>query len=100
MATIKISELPAGLDNAFQNRIYTITKDPIDDDMNPRRELPEPLPMHKLKFRLKDDDGNIYFEGLILNVRSERLFNPLDGLGAGYGCTSIEIFEKGAWEYV
>ena len=54
------------------------------------------------KFRLLDDDGEVYFEGLItdecLNGCAEWAFSPLDDLGRGYGCTEMQYMHKGKWE--
>ncbi len=36
-------------------------------------------------FRLKDDDGEVYFHGISNDASSERAFNPLDEIGASYG---------------
>jgi len=49
----------------------------------------------KHKFRLLDDDEEIYFEGLSGNSSS---FDPLDEFGSGFGCTDIQYFENGKWE--
>lgn len=86
---------------AWHNPIYTITNNIIDQndpDMVPL--VDEPLPDHTLSFRLKDDDGEVYFEGKMIKTDDERLFEPLDRLGSGYGCTSIEIRTKKGWEIV
>ncbi|RLC24905.1 MAG: hypothetical protein DRH93_03360 [Deltaproteobacteria bacterium] len=46
-------------------------------------EMGRPMPV---KFRLYDDDENLYFEG----VMEEEDFHPLDDIGTpGYGCTGI-----------
>lgn len=52
------------------------------------------------KFRLSDDDGEIYFYGVSTDCRSEAAFRPLDEFGKpGYGCTNIEYKnENGHWE--
>ena len=50
------------------------------------------------RFRLLDDDGEIYYEGLSDNCDSQRAFAPLDDFGQGYaGCTEIHYFTDGAW---
>lgn len=50
-------------------------------------------------FRLKDDDGEIYFHGISDDADSEKAFTPLDTIGASYGCTMIEYKNaQGAWE--
>lgn len=52
------------------------------------------------KFRLSDDDREIYFYGVSTDCCSEAAFRPLDELGRpGYGCTNIEYKnENGSWE--
>jgi hypothetical protein len=52
-----------------------------------------------LKFRLLDDDGEIYFFGYMTPTQSEALFAPLDEFGEAYGCTEIQILENG-WQTV
>lgn len=50
------------------------------------------------RFRLLDDDGEIYYEGLSDDCDSERAFAPLDDFGKGYaGCTEIHYLTDGAW---
>lgn len=46
-------------------------------------------------FRMKDDDGEVYFYGVTNNSSS---FDPLDDFGSAFGCTSIEYKENGKWE--
>ena len=41
---------------------------------------------HQFKFKLFDDDGIPYFEGLSSIINS---FEPLDNFGKSYGCTEI-----------
>jgi hypothetical protein len=60
----------------------------------------EKLP--KQTFRLKDDDGKVWFVGKMLDYRDTDNdgaweFAPLDGFGEAYGCTSIEILEGQRW---
>ncbi len=54
------------------------------------------------RFRLKDDDGEVYFEGRFLgDASSEDAFGPLDDYGTpDAGCTSIEYFNpaKEKWQ--
>jgi hypothetical protein len=54
------------------------------------------------QFRLKDDDGEIYFEGRFVgDEKSEDAFGPLDDYGLpDSGCTSIEYFNpaKEKWQ--
>ena len=52
----------------------------------------------KHRFRLLDDDGEIYYEGLSDDSDSQGAFAPLDDFGRGYaGCTEIQYFENGIW---
>lgn len=76
----------------MKGKNWTITKNIIDNV--PALTAPED---QTLKFRLRDDDGNIYFIGMMVEDFSEAIFDPLDGFGAGYGCTDIQIVEKGRW---
>ena len=52
------------------------------------------------KFRMKDDDGEIYYEGMIFETDKTETtgFEPLDDFGEpNAGCTSIEYLENGKW---
>jgi len=49
----------------------------------------------KHKFRLLDDDGEIYFYGCSGNSSS---FEPLDLFGSAFGCTEIQYRENGKYE--
>ena len=50
-------------------------------------------------FRMKDDDGEVYYVGRIILDDDTSGFEPLDDFGMpNAGCTSIEYREKtGAW---
>lgn len=48
-------------------------------------------------FRLLDGDDQVYFEGLSGNSSS---FEPLDHFGVAFGCTDIQYFENGKWEWL
>jgi len=49
------------------------------------------------KFRMKDDDGEVYYTGRIIG--RDRSFDPLDDFGTpNAGATSIEYLEQGEWE--
>jgi hypothetical protein len=53
------------------------------------------------KFRMKDDDNNVYYVGrLVGDADSEEGFSPLDDFGTpDAGCTSIEYLkDNGKWE--
>ena len=50
------------------------------------------------RFRLLDDDGEIYYKGLSDDCDSQCAFAPLGDFGKGYaGCTEIHYFTDGAW---
>ena len=52
------------------------------------------------KFRMKDDDGFVYYEGMIFETDMSETtgFEPLDEFGSpNAGCTSIEYMENGKW---
>jgi hypothetical protein len=74
---------------------YTITKCFIDDEY----KVKEPKENQTLKFRLYDDDDELYFEGVMTPTKSESLFRPLDAF-MGWGCTSIKIKSGNTWELV
>jgi len=70
---------------------FQITKDYIDDGLmegkgtrdHGKTEMPH-------RFRLLDDDGEIYFEG----IASAEGFGPLDDFGRAYGCTEIQYHNQ------
>lgn len=49
----------------------------------------------KLKFRMYDDDGELYYEGYSNDSDSEKAFEPLDHFGMpNAGCTEIRYWEQ------
>lgn len=87
---------------------WIITKDLIDEGKaigttGPGSIGPDLLnPLEKgvgLKFRMKDDDGEIYYEGrFIESPGADASFAPLDDFGGpNAGCTSIEYKEGRIW---
>jgi len=50
-------------------------------------------------FRLKDDDGNIYYEGVCngWDFPGDEVFAPLDWAMVEAGATTMEYFENGKW---
>ena len=54
----------------------------------------------KYKFRMLDDDGNLYYEGYSNDCNSEKAFAPLDDFGMpNAGCTEIQYKNNlGKWE--
>lgn len=54
------------------------------------------------KFRMYDDDGELYYSGRILHADGyeapDEGFEPLDDFGTGNaGCTEIKYFERNEW---
>ena len=79
---------------------WMIEKDNIDSNMrmdSDRRPINNPV-----KFRLLDDDGTIYYEGLISNADlcgdEFRAFAPLDVVGFDAGCTEMQYFKDHQWK--
>ena len=51
-----------------------------------------------VSFRMRDDDGELYYEGALVG---DNLFAPLDDFGMpNAGCTSIEVFDGHRWTAV
>jgi len=64
----------------------------LEKDPSMANELPKAT-----RFRMLDDDGEVYFEGFLYGDNVD-LFEPLDDFGMpGYGCTSIETMQDGQW---
>ena len=81
---------------------WTITKnliDPSDGSYGTARtsEVSE-LMIHK--FRIYDDDGELYLEGVASNQSYENAFEPLDWAMSMYGATEIKYksLKTGKWE--
>ena len=56
------------------------------------------LNLLKYSFRLYDDDGELYYEGLSDDADSDNVSDPLDDFGKGYaGCTDISYLKNGKW---
>lgn len=87
---------------------WKITKDHIEDGehegytFTPHEAFNNPLIQELLnnKFRLYDDDGELYFEGIATNQSCESAFEPLDWAMANFGCTEIKYLnnETKKWE--
>lgn len=85
--------------------MWTITNDLVDDGKQVGTsscnfdEAQAALLKHR--FRLLDDDGEIYYEGRSDDCDSERAFAPLDDFGQGYaGCTEIHYFDGQSWKQI
>ena len=92
---------------------WHITKDHVDNDIGVGQWngyfSPEALAkrdglaickkMCKHKFRMFDDDGELYYEGYSNDKDSEKAFDPLDHFGMpNAGCTEIKYLENELWE--
>jgi hypothetical protein len=89
--------------------MWIIDKDHIKDQYSNRegrasRDYEEEvfLTLELVKWRVKDDDGDIYYEGRMTKERLEdsedRSFGPLDFAMADAGATTMEYFQDGKWE--
>lgn len=76
---------------------WKITRDILDNKNVYIASLHDQVEMPH-KFRLLDDDGEVYFEGWSNDNNSERAFEPLDWAMADSGCTEIQYFNDGKWE--
>ena len=82
--------------------MWTITNDLVDDGLKigtaSRNYDEAKAALLKHRFRLLDDDDEVYYEGLSDDCDSQRAFAPLDDFGKGYaGCTEIHYFTDGMW---
>ena len=86
--------------------MWKITKDNISNGEAVREEVGSPdyflgdtdksKPPMVYKFRMLDDDGEIYYEGVSSYSCS---FEPLYDFGMpNDGCTDIQYLENGKWE--
>ena len=87
--------------------LWEITKDHIGDgDLDGlSSSFGQPIFRHDYsdlmvhKFRLYDDDGELYYEGVATNQDCESAFEPLDWGMANDGCTDIQyLTPSGKWE--
>jgi hypothetical protein len=83
--------------------MWTITNDLVDDGKKVGTsscnfdEAKAALLSHR--FRLLDDDAEVYYEGLSDDCDSQGAFAPLDDFGQGYaGCTQIHYFDRHTWK--
>ncbi len=80
----------------MKTKRWCITEAPIDEAFI-TSERSDNMTM---QFRILDDDEEVYFIGFMIPTSTEALFAPLDAFGVGWGCTDIQILEKGQWESV
>lgn len=88
---------------------WEITKDYLPDPPGGRgdvgvrnfkvQESEEP-PRMPQQFRLLDDDGEVYYEGVCSSlsaVDGDTAFGPLDWAASHAGCTQMQYLENGTW---
>lgn len=78
---------------------YIITHNLID--CKPPKEITDEIvKKFPVKFRLFDDDGELYFEGRMSGNEGQDEFEPEDEIGVGYGCTETKLFNEDTkqWE--
>lgn len=52
-----------------------------------------------IKFKLYDDDGELYYKGVTTDGPEEIIFAPLDWAAWNAGCTYMKVKnDKGKWE--
>jgi len=83
--------------------MWKITKNNIDnflpespDFINGRRICKDTKKVRK--FKMSDDDGNVYFEGVSSDWKTCEAFAPLYDYGRAFGCTDIYYKNNGRWE--
>lgn len=62
-----------------------------EDDLFLQKQALLKTEKHKFKFKMFDDDGVLYFEGL---SKLNNTFEPLDAMGASWGCTEIYFLQN------
>ena len=77
----------------MQGKKWTITKEFVSDPEE-NIKFQEPRGNETLKFRLLDDDGEVYFIGVMVPTNDEDMFEPLDEFGEGYGCVQMQVFSS------
>lgn len=85
--------------------MWTITNDLVDDGKKVGTSSSNfdeaKASSLKHRFRLLDDDGEVYYEGVSDDCESECAFAPLDDFGQGYaGCTEIHYFDGQSWKQI
>lgn len=46
------------------------------------------------RFKLYDDDGELYYKGRMSTDGGDDIFDPLDWAMSNVGCTELQIFDK------
>ena len=71
--------------------ITNIIEQSLKDNELLTRHLAMETENHKYKFKMFDDDGNLYYEGY---SKINYTFEPLDDFGRNAGCTEIHYLEN------
>ena len=65
-------------------------------DLQGPDDCDETITDNPIKFRMYDDDGQLYYEGVLYG--DHHGFEPLDDFGmANAGCTTVKLFENNKW---
>ena len=75
--------------------ITNILEPSLEDKELIQKHLSKQNDKYKYRFKMYDDDGNLYYEGLSITNFS---FDPLDEMGYSAGCTEIHYLENGKFE--
>ena len=83
--------------------MWIITKDLVDDGkcvgVCSRSYDVSKAPSLEHRFRLLDDDGEVYYEGNSDDCSSWKAFDPLDDFGRGHaGCVEIRYLSASRWQ--
>jgi hypothetical protein len=77
-------------------KTYILTRSTFPEEKERiKEELKYKTEQHKYPFRLYDDDGVLYYEGLSIENDS---FDPLDEEQPNTGVTEIHYLNNGKWE--
>lgn len=71
--------------------ITKIVENSLKDDELIKRHLSLKTDKHKFPFRMYDDDGELFFDGL---SKINNSFDPLNEMGYSAACTEIHYLEK------
>jgi hypothetical protein len=75
--------------------ITNIIENSLKDDLLIQRHSSLKSNKHKFPFRMYDDDGDLFYEGL---SKVNFSFSPLDEMGYNSGCTEIHYLNNGKFE--
>lgn len=83
----------------FNNDYRGFNKSPKETEEEAEARFNRLVKKCNKKFRCCDDDGEWYFKGVATTNDDDRAFQPLDEVGAAYGCTYIEYWNEETHEW-